>query len=698
MKFSCNWIGQYVDVPEGAEALADKLTAAGLAVEGQEPFDDGSATGDVVFDIDITTNRVDAMNHLGLAREASVLTGQALRPPEVTIAEDATGAASVASVTIDEPARCQRFVGLVIRGVEVGPSPRWLVDRLEAIGSRSINNIVDVTNYVLWECGQPLHAYDLAKLEGAELRVRWAGEGETLVTLDGEKRALDPEILVIADARQPVGLAGVMGGLDSEVTASTVDILLEAAHFDPKTVRRGAKKLGMHTDASHRFERGADPEACLWAARRAAALMVELGGGVVLGGHLEDAHPRAEWPPSVEVSHGAFERFAGTSVSAEDVERMLSGLGFSLSEGAPAEGDTTWQVTPPSWRFYDFDDAYPADVYEEVLRIVGFDAVPMALPAIGAPDAPARPEHVLRRAVREHLAACGLAEAINYAFLDRARDALFPSLYGARAPLPLANPLSDRYAVMRRSLLPDLVESARYNQRRGASAVRLFEVGHIFAEGTPDEAADTPAAEQETVALVMGGTVGQPWEQPRPIDFFDVKGAVESLAEAVGVTLAFRSAAMPSLTAGTSAEILGTGTDGTEQVIGTIGELDDGDAVYPLVVAEIATAGLLSAEPDLETTSPPRLPGIEVDTTLTHALTDSYQALHDFVAGRQVADLVAFGLKDRYLGKGVPQGAVNTTLWFRYNAEDRSLTQDEVNASHGALTAALEARFGWQAE
>ncbi|RMH17575.1 MAG: phenylalanine--tRNA ligase subunit beta [Acidobacteria bacterium] len=697
MRFSRNWLADYVELDgEQLAALAERLTAAGLAVEGEEPLDGGGG-GDVVLEIDVTTNRPDAMCHLGVAREAAVAFDRPLRPPRVEITAAAEPASARAQVVVESPELCPRFVALVIRGVAVGPSPRWLVERLEAIGQRSINNVVDVTNYVLWAAGQPLHAYDLARLAGARLVARRARPGESVVTLDGETRALDPEVLVIADRERPVGIAGVMGGRDSEVTETTRDVLLEAAHFDPLTVRRGAKKLGMHTDASHRFERGADPEACLWAARWAASLIVEVAGGEILAGALDVSHPRPEWPPQVTIEQRAVEAFGGLPVAPEEIERILQGLGFALAAAPAPDGGRGWRVSAPSWRYYDFANPYPADVYEEILRHVGFDRLPATLPAIGPPDAPERPEHRLRRILADHLAACGFAEAIDFAFLDRRRDAAYPSLYGERPARALANPLSDRYAVMRRSLLPDLVASARYNLRRGASAVRLFEIGHVFAadaagEEHPCAIPGTPASEMETVGLVAGGALGTPWERQLTLDFYDLKGVVESLAEAAGVGLELRPQAVARLVAGASAEIVRR--DDPRTVVGFIGELDEEDLPLRLYVAELATRALLAPGEDLAVALPPRLPGIIVDSTLSHPLAVTWREIAERIEAERAPELVRFELKDRYTGKGVAPGMVNTTITFHYHAGDRSLTQEEVNARHAALYAALERRFG----
>ena len=695
MQLSRNWLAEYVELPAGTavEDLARRLTDAGLAVEGLDKItlDDGSE--DVLLEVDVTTNRPDAMNHLGLAREAAVLFGQELKVPVGDAPRAAEKAADAASLEIEDFELCPRYTALVLGGVEIGPSPAWLRRRLEAIGQRSINNIVDVTNYVLWETGQPLHAFDLEKLgKPPAIRVRRAKTGEKLTTLDGEERQLDPDILVIADAERAVALAGVMGGLDSEVTDATRHVLLESAHFEPGIVRRGAKKLGLHTDACHRFERGADPEACLWAAERAAALMIQVAGGELLGGALDEKKLRDDWPPRLDLDVDRVGRFGGVELDGSKVVKDLEGLGFEIDTAA-----TPWRVTVPSWRYYDFENAYPADVYEEVLRIHGFDAVPATLPQIAGSDAPERPEHRLRRTAQDVLAACGFAEAIDYAFHDRKTDAAYPVL-GEGDALEIDNPLSDLYAVMRRAILPGLVASATYNLRRGVPAVRLFEIGHVFYR-TPDGPSGRHR-ERDGLAIAAGGELGHPWEHPVELDFYDVKGAVESLAEELGLALELRAATVAKLVDGTAAEILVDGGSGGEDtVVGFLGQLEDADddLPVPLFVAEIDLERLLELsdmETRLETRLPSRFPGITVDSTLTHALEIPWRAIRGAIEEIGAEDLTDFGLKDRYRGEGVPDGAVNTTIYFLYNAADRSLTQDEVNDRHESLVAELERRFG----
>ncbi len=693
MLFSCEWLSDYVDLPADPEELARRLTGAGLAVEGVEE----TASGDTVLDVDVTTNRVDAMNHLGVAREVAVLTGRELTAPEVALAEAPEPTSEAVRIEIEAPELCSRYAARVIRGVTVGPSPEWLGRRLRAIGLRPINNVVDVTNYVLWETGQPLHGFDLAKIDGDPIpmiRVREARPGERLVTLDGAERKLAPGMLVIADARRPVALAGVMGGAASEVTGATRDVLLESAWFDPASVRSTAKALGMHTDASHRFERGVDPELQARAARRAAALIAELGGGRVLAGTLDVLAPdreRRHARPAILLDLDRLDAFGGVPVPEGKPTEWLRGLGFEVEPAA----ERKLSVTVPPWRLGDVSEA--ADLYEEVLRILGLDLIPSTLPALGEPDAPPTPRQRLRARVRRVLAASGFAEAIDYAFYSDEDAAAFPALgEGAadEAPVRLENPLSELYAVMRRSLLPGLVASARFNTRRGAGAVRLFELGTVFGRGEDGE-----VTERESVGLVCGGTLGTPWEGTEALDLFHLKGVLEAVAADAGLEAAgpngllARPARLAGLRDGAAAELRVGG-----RRRGILGRVAASDEAFPLWVAEIELAALEvpadELERSLEVVPPPRLPGIEVDLTLTHSLDVPWAEIEAAIREAAAPELARFGLKDRYRGEGVPPGAVNTTIAFLYHGGERQLTQDEVNTHQQALSRRLAERFG----
>jgi phenylalanyl-tRNA synthetase beta chain len=695
MKFSLGWLRELAPVPAtvAAPEIGRRLTAAGFHVEGIE-----EAEGDTVLDLDVTTNRVDAMCHLGLARELAALHDVALREP-AGVAQAAPAPAKAPRISIVAPSLCRRYVGLVVRGVTIGPSPEWLQRRLLGLGLRPINNVVDVTNYVLWERGQPLHAFDLARLgstaerEGApdevEIVVREARDGESVRTLDGERRELVAGMLVVADPRRPIALAGVMGGQETEVTAGTRDLLLEAAWFDPLAVRRMAKRLGMHTDASHRFERGVDPEGQLAAAWRAASLIVEVAGGAA-GPAVEAAGEQLPPAPKVVLSHRRLERFAGGEIPPAEVERVLAGIGFTPERGLAGDGSDAgaeWRVGIPSWRRFDILEE--ADLFEEVLRLHGFDRIAPALPAIAGLDAPELPGHRLRRVLRQQIAGAGYAEAIDWAFYGETEDARFDT-FGAPGPaLALVNPLSERHGRMRRSLLPGLVESASFNRRRGAPAVRLFEVGRVFwrhEDGSPHEA--------EHVALVAGGREGNPWQRLVELDLFDARGAVEALAAALGRQLEARPADVRGLVPGKAARLhVGDGTP-----VGILGQLDEPEEAFPLFVAELATAPFLPLPAARPVAQPSRFPAVAVDLTLTHPLDVPWAALASAIEAVRPPELVAFELENRYQGPGVPAGAVNTTIHFVYNAADRSLTQDEVNTRQGALVALLHERFRWRGD
>jgi phenylalanyl-tRNA synthetase beta chain len=497
-------------------------------------------------------------------------------------------------------------------------------------------------------------------------------------------------MLLICDPRHPVGIGGVMGGRDTEVTATTRSVLLESAFFLPKSVRSTARKLGLHTDASHRFERGTDFALALQANDRACHLIAELTGGSVRAGCLdvrsEEHLPR---PRQVALEPRKLVAFAGAGIALESASRWLRGLGFAVDQRDPER----WLVQAPTWRHYDVE--LPADLYEEVIRHYGYDRVPATLPALAGADAPELPAHKRRRVVRSHLVACGFTEAIDWSFHAPESDAAFPRLApGDGRPVRLANPLSERYAVMRRSLLPGLYESALYNLRRDAEEVRIFEIGHLFGTG----------GEVEAVGLIAGGRRGSPWQARTELDLFHMKGVLESLSELFRIELEARPAALPGLLAGATAELVGT-HGGEQKRLGYFGRLDQEGLPYPLFAAEMLMADLGSDAVlrgvGLHPTAPPsRFPGIGVDLTLTHALALSWRELELAIEERRSEALTAlqtYELKDRYSGPGVPAGAVNTTIGFLYGSPERSLTQEEVNEQHAALAGFLEQRFRWRA-
>ncbi|MCW8985793.1 MAG: phenylalanine--tRNA ligase subunit beta, partial [Thermoanaerobaculales bacterium] len=511
MIFDSDWLTEYLDGAPDLDTLADRLTDCGCLVELREKGD-----GAEKWDVEVTTNRPDAMNHRGLAREAAVAVGGRLRPLDFELSESDEDAAELATVEIADPALCSRYVARVIRGVSVGPSPEWMQRRLLNCGVRPINAVVDATNYVLLELGQPLHAFDLDLVRGRRIVVRPAEAGEKLTTLDGEERKLDPSMLMIADGEGVVALAGIMGGADSEINDDTSAVLLESAHFDALSVRRTARRLGMHTEASHRFERGTDPEMAATACDRAAALIADLCGGKVCRGRI-DVYPRPWEPQQMEFSVEALSAFAGLDIPAERVVEIFDGLEFFPE----LEGDQV-QVSVPPHRV-DIDRL--PDLYEEVIRHVGYDVIPSRLPVLATTPGRRNPNWELIDRARGAAVAAGLNEVMTWSFIDSETDVLVgsQSLCPGEA-LELDNPLASTQGVMRRSLLPGLLSAAQTNLNQGERTLGFFEQGRIFSLD------DEGPHEHERLGVVLLDESGDAETR-----FLRLKGVVEFVCEKVGL-------------------------------------------------------------------------------------------------------------------------------------------------------------------
>src|SRR6266571_3381115 len=441
MKFSHEWLQTYVSIAEDPARAGERLTAAGLPLDGIEARD-----GDTVYDFDVFTNRPDCMNHLGVAREYAALTSAQLRPPDVSVQDGGRPTQECASVSVEAPDLCARYAARCVLGVRVGPSPQWLRRRLESIGQRAINNVVDATNFVLWEIGHPLHPFDLDRLEGRRIIVRRARSGERLTTLDGVARELTSEVLVIADGMQAVALAGIMGGEASGIGRATANVLLESAWFEPVPVRAAARALGLRTDASHRFERGADPEAVLPALDRAAQIIASIAGGTVTSRPI-DVHPRPLPKRLIPFRPARARHLLGAAIPEDAMRGILERLGFVLSPGR----DGAWSVSVPSFRR---DVEREVDLIEEVARHRGYDAIPESLPVLPSDGEGRTPLDATLEAARRAMQAAGLSEAINYAMVDGEDAGQFAP--GAAAPLALTNPLQANAAFLRTSLLPGL--------------------------------------------------------------------------------------------------------------------------------------------------------------------------------------------------------------------------------------------------
>jgi phenylalanyl-tRNA synthetase beta chain len=677
-----------------AKELGLSEDSAGLLILPPElkpgtPIAEALGMDDVVLEVNVTPNRPDALSHLGVAREVAVATGGTLRPPEPKLAESGTPASDKARVRIEDAVRCPRYAARVIENVKIGPSPQWLQDRLKACGVRPISNVVDVTNFVLLEYGQPLHAFDLDKVAGQEIIVRTARPGEKMKTLDGKERALSPEDLLICDRDRAQALAGVMGGEDSEVSAGTTRVLLESAHFQPSSIRRTAKRHGLHTEASHRFERGADLDAVIPAVDRAAALIAELAGGTVAPGRV-DVHPQPQPPRRVTLRYERVERLLGVAIPEADCRRILGTLGFrSVEEGS---GRTTFEV--PRARV---DVEREEDLMEELARVYGYDNIPARLPRSLAE---LRPEPVAAEAERrahQALSGAGLDEVVNYSFVP---PRTLEVLGGKEQPVALLNPLSVEQSVMRTSLLPGLLENLSRSVRHQVETVAVYELGRAYFRDPEGGQGQRPASREVSrlAGLVWGLRGGRSWTQKEArMDFFDAKGALEAVLHALHVEgVRFVAAEAPAYHPRACARM--ELADGT--VLGHVGELHPRvikalDLPRDVFAFEVDTEPLYAAArlvPAYE--GLPRFPAVLRDLAVVVPLELQNEEVRRLIleVGRPlVEDALIF---DVYTGKPIPEGRKNVAYAIRYRSPERTLTDAEVSEAHQRIVSEVNQRLG----
>ena len=669
------WLSELVEVPGDIATVAAELGLRGFEVAGIETDPPG------VIDFEITANRPDCLNHLGMAREASVVWNTPLKvaPPAVPLP---TG-----NVTVDVDLRdadlCPRYCAQAF-DVKVAPSPGWLSDRLQAAGLRPVNNIVDVTNYVMLEMGQPMHAFDLARLDGGRLVIRRAVTGEPLQTLDGVERRLDSGMLVIADASRATAVAGVMGGRDSEIDASTTRIVLESACFHPPAVRRASKRLGLKTEASTRFERGGDIDAPPAGIARAAALLAEMGAGLPAG-PLVDRYPSRREVPQVRLRLERIARLLGQAVPPDDVPRILRPLGFGIHEG-----EEEWQVTVPGFRV---DVTREADLIEEVGRHFGFDRIPAAFPPLASPQPVPAAVLTRERLLRQVLVASGFSEAMTFAFIEAA--AARPFCPPGAEPALLANPLSEKYAVLRPSPLPGLVDACAHNRRRGQRDVRLFEIGSRFLPET---------GEGRAAALAWCGAAGGPhWSlEDRAVDFFDLKGVLERTCATFGVEVDTRATQRPYLAAGRAAT-LHVRSRSADAVVGVLGQLlpavaeergfPAGEEIY---VSELDLSVLFDAAAgeDFRARPLPRYPSVVRDVSILVPDVLPAAAVRGTIRSSAPSTLISIVEFDRYTGKGVPEGQISLSVRLTFRGADRTLTDEDVQAAMDGILSALRETHG----
>lgn len=681
MKISYNWLRDLVPLTLAPKELAERLTMVGLAVESIERLGD-----DHILDVDLTSNRPDALSHRGVAREAALICGTALKPQPITLNESDDAIESATSIEIHDADLCPRYAARVVRGVKVGPSPQWLVDRLEFIGQRSVNNIADITNYMMFELGQPTHAFDLHLLHDRRIIVRRPQSGEQITTLDGVTRELAPDNLIIADADHPVAIAGVMGGEETEINQHTVDVLIESAYFNPASVRHTARALGMDSEASYRFARGVDYEGQVRAADRVAQLIAEIAGGTVMKGAI-DVYPAPITRDAVVLRAARVERLTGLKVSIESAAAILRALEFAV-ELLPDEKQL--RALAPSFRI---DIAREEDLVEEVARHTGYDLVDTTLPAwSGTGQYLAGDDR--RRRLRRALAVLGFDEAYTFSFVNGERDRLFRT--SNKPAAILANPIDVNQSEMRSSLLTGLLESLQHNFNQGRRDVKLFEVGRVFTAGESQR-----PFEREVLGLAMSGAVSpDDWRGARAADFYDLAGVLEAALASLGMNISgftIARASVEYLHPGQSAAL---SRDGVE--VARYGRLHPRlTALFkfrqPVYVGEIEFEKLLELPTDeVRYSALPKLPSSARDVSALLPDTVMWGEIERGIGELGIAEIVAVRVFDMYKGKEMPEGYHSLAFRITYRSAGRTLTDEEVAAMHEQVRQLMESRFGAQ--
>ena len=692
MKILYDWLKEFVAVPFAPGELRERLSLAGIAVEGVSETSAGP-----LLDLDLTINRPDCLSHYGVAREVATLARTELRPVSVTLPEAGESAARATRVEIESPDLCGRFTARVLCGVKVQPSPDWLRKRLEALGQASINNVVDATNYVMLELGHPMHAYDLDRLAERRIIARRARAGEKIRTLDGIERTLSADVCVIADAARAVGIGGIMGGAETEISFSTRNVLLEAAWFDPISIRLSSKTLGLRTEASTRFERGADPEMAELASRRCAALIHELAGGEVLEG-VVDVYPARREPLALELSRKELLRVMGADVPDSEIEAILGALGF-----APRRTDETrgvadspvakWRCRQPSWRQ---DVTREVDLIEEVVRHYGLDKFPARLhpaklPAARLPYAEAEDR------LRERLIGLGYREIVSIPLVNDAEDALFRP--AGVTPARVANPLAEDASLLRSTGLVSMAHALAWNLNRGQRSLRLFEIGRAYRmlNGEPEE-----------TRIVTIGATGLAREQgvaesAREYSFADLKGDLDQIGDLAGGftwtndTSSWQNAARAGVFAPSE-----NGT-GEPRATGQAGQLaarvaDKFKLRQDVFLAEWALdpfyEGYDHAREARKYQPISRFPAVERDFSLILSDSTSFASVRETIASLAIPELISIEAVDLFRGRNIPPGKFSLLVRVTFQSQEATLTEAQLSDFSSRIISALGQKLG----
>jgi len=663
--------------------------------------------GDVVLDLDITPNRPDCLSVIGIAREIAALTGESLRLPDVDYEEAETSIDSLASVNVVSPDLCPRYCASLITGIKIAPSPGWLQRRLSSCGMRPINNVVDVTNYVMLEYGQPLHAFDFDKLKGRQIIVRRAERKETITTLDGSKRTLSPDILVIADKERAVAVAGIMGGLDSEVTDGTGTILLESANFNQAAIRRGCGHLQFQSEASVRFDKGLNSELPLLPLKRATQLLLELTGGKAARGII-DVYPGKSEPNLISLTTREVKRLSGLKTNVDQILEVLKVLGFECRE---SNSKSAIFVSAPYWRS---DIKCSADLVEEVARIIGYDKVPMtrlssSLPAQKSKLSLEVRQSELKDKLCDILTGFGFQEILTYSLVSLEKlQKVSPQLEVRIPPLKVANPMTREQEYLRTSLRPGLLAALAHNQKFEQAGIRLFEIGKVFLprhapvtatlsetkEQQSEGERELPNEKEMLCALLSGTRTELSWQTGKgSLDFFDAKGVAESLMGQLGLTASFGQSDDEGLHPGRGANIIVEGDK-----VGIVGD------VHPKVAQAFEIFGTISLiEIDLEKLlsriastreyqSIPRFPSVSRDIALVIDEQVTYRRVEEIVQSFPFVTKVT--LFDLYRGEQIAEGKKSFAIRIVYQSPSRTLTDEEVDQTQDQMLAKLWQELG----
>ena len=677
MKISIAWLKDFIQLDLSPAEVIDKLNNIGLLIDSSEEKGD-----DVVLELETYANRPDTLGHLGVARELATALGTQIQEQNWPLVESEEDISGSFDVQIWDEDLCLRYCGMIVKGVPVGPSPEWLTQRIEAMGLNPVNNVVDVTNYVLYSTAQPIHAFDLEKLKGGKIIIRRAKKDESLLSLEDTLLALSRDMLVIADEEKPVALAGVIGGLDSSVTDSTKDIFIESAYFDPVSIRKTWKKLGVQTDASYRFERGADISFLPKAAVMAASLLTQMGGKALKG--MLDVFPKPRKPKTVVLRQHRIKELLGVEVEADFITKMLASLEFRVEE----QQQGIWRIQVPHFRV---DIEREVDLIEEIARFYGYDNIPAELPAWTADEPGVDPQRRIEQSLRQSMFHHGFDEVVNYSFSAAEKTAVFKT--GLEA-VEIRNPISARAGQLRTTLMGGLLENIIWNRNRGADGVHIFEVGNVYFWE------DEKCREQLSLAVATHGFLGRPNWQSDVIstDFFHLKGACENLFTHLGFTsVSFQQEEHAYFEAGQSLSLSVRGKKIGWLGLVKPGALDAYDLKEPVWAAEVNLSELFAMPSQAFVFEPVhRFPSVVRDISFLVDRQVTYQELKECIEGLDIPHIQGFSLYDCYMGESIPKDKVSLSLRFVFQHSRRTLLAEDMDSLIEKIIKALKANFKFQ--